>query len=286
MSRIALLTCERLPEPDVDEALTVDALRAAGHAVDLLAWDAPTRPPAYYDACVIRSTWNYIWHEAAFLAFLEAAERDCRLMNPLAAVRWNLHKRYLEQLAAAGVRITPTLWLARGEPATLAGVQARGWRDFVVKPAVSAASFATRRFRADEPAQAALAFLAPLLAERDVMIQPYVPSVERGGERALVWIDGELTHAVAKSPRFSEEDEAVSAALRPTPAERAFAEATLAAVPAAVRDTLLYARIDVFEDGAGGLMLSELELIEPSLFFAQHPPALATFVAAVGRRLG
>ncbi|MFN9969178.1 MAG: hypothetical protein ACK58T_04695, partial [Phycisphaerae bacterium] len=35
-------------------------------------------------------------------------------------------------------------------------------------------------------------------------------AVEGHGERALVWIDGEFTHAVRKSPRFAGNDEQVS----------------------------------------------------------------------------
>ena len=43
---------------------------------------------------------------------------------------------------------------------------------------------------------------APALtaSQRDLLVQPYLPSVEDHGERALVWIDGEFTHAVRKTP--------------------------------------------------------------------------------------
>ena len=37
------------------------------------------------------------------------------------------------------------------------------------------------------------------------------------------------------------------------------------------------------EKEAGHWVLSELEVIEPSLFFVQHPPALARFVDALTR---
>jgi hypothetical protein len=284
-ARLALLTCEALPEPDPDEAITLQALAYAGYDVTMLAWDAPSANPGAFDACILRSTWNYIWHVPAFLAWLERAARASRLWNGLDAVRWNLHKRYLSQLEQGGLAVTPTCWYRQGEPAALEEVQRRGWHDIVIKPAVSAASFATRRFRPHEHAEA-LAFLASLLAERDVMIQPYVATVEVGGERSLVWIDGALSHAVVKQPRFSADQETVSEALTPTPAERDFAERALALVPGPVREQLLYARVDVFADGEGGLLLSELELIEPSLFLEQHPPALAALVAAIDRRMG
>lgn len=89
----------------------------------------------------------------------------------------------------------------------------------VVKPAISAASLHTRRFQIDRDGDLdeGRRFLADLAAERDVMIQPYLPSVETEGERALIWIAGELTHAVRKSPRFSGEDEEVSEAVPTRP---------------------------------------------------------------------
>lgn len=284
MSRIALLTCRELPEPDPDEAITLEAFRAAGHEAQMLAWNAPVQAPSAFDLCIIRSTWDYIWQVGAFDGFLRAAAQGSRLCNPLQTVRWNIHKRYLATLEAAGLPITPTLHVNRGEPCPVEELDARGWGDVVIKPAVSASSFATRRFATDER-HAALAFLRQLTAERDAMVQPYIATVEQGGERALVCIDGELRHAITKTARFKGDEEQVSSARPPSEHEHAFVQQTLACLPAALRDDLLYARVDVFDDGAGGLLLSELELIEPSLYFLQAPEALNAFVAAAERRL-
>jgi hypothetical protein len=52
-----------------------------------------------------------------------------------------------------------------------------------------------------------------------------------------------------------------------------------------LRRELLYARVDVVRDERGALQLMELELLEPSLFLVQHPPALARFAEALARRL-
>jgi hypothetical protein len=96
-----------------------------------------------------------------------------------------------------------------------------------------------------------------------------------------VWIAGEHLHCVRKQPRYSGEEERVSGALEPGPEERALFQRALAALPTAVREDLLYARLDLVPGPDGAPLVSELELIEPSLFLVQHPPALARLVAAL-----
>jgi hypothetical protein len=280
LSRIALVTCRQLPEPDHDEELLLEALHGAGHEAALLAWDYEGADPAEFDLCVPRSCWNYFREPPAFLAFVDRVERTSRMMNPPATVRWNFHKRYLAELEAAGVPIVPTAFLERGASVDLADLLAdRGWSDVVVKPSVSAASFRTRRFSAGDLPDAR-AFLDLLLTERDALVQRYMESVEEEGERALVWIDGELTHAIRKTARFADQHEEVSEALPISKTDRAIAERALGCVA----EELLYARVDVVRDAAGGWLLSELELIEPSLFLQQSPKALARLVAAIGRQ--
>jgi hypothetical protein len=265
---VRLVTCRPIPEPDPDEGPLLAALRAAGLDARVAAWDDPAES---WDGglSVIRSTWDYHHRIDAFLAWVDRAAARSTLLNPAPAVRFSAHKRYLTTLADAGLPVVPTVQLARGASVALADVMAdRGWRDVVVKPAVSCASFRTARFGAGDGAGDG--FLRALLAERDAMVQPYLASVEGHGERAVVWIDGAITHAVRKSPRFGGESETVSEALVPTDDERAAADAFVAHVG---RD-LLYARVDLARDERGRPVLMELELIEPSLFLVQHPPAL------------
>jgi hypothetical protein len=39
MSRVALITCRNIPEPDHDEELLLAALRETGLQAEMLAWD-------------------------------------------------------------------------------------------------------------------------------------------------------------------------------------------------------------------------------------------------------
>jgi hypothetical protein len=101
------------------------------------------------------------------------------------------------------------------------------------------------------------------------------------GERSLVWIDGALSHAIRKSPRFSGDREAITGPFPIADDERAVAEAALA--PYA--DQILYGRCDLARDEHGQPRVMELELVEPSLFFARQPGAAARYVAGLLRRL-
>lgn len=273
MKRVALATCLRPPEPDHDEAPLLAALRARGLEASTLAWDDPKADPAAFDLVVVRSTWNYIHALPEFLAWLRRAAAATRLANPAEVMAWNCDKSYLFELAAAGVPVIPTVSVPRG---TWPALDRLPWEDLVVKPRVGAASFATRRFPPGRKPQAE-AFLRETCSARDMLVQPYVLSVDGHGERSLVWVAGELTHGVRKNPRLAGGDESVSAALAPEADERAFAERVLAPR----RAGLLYARVDVARAEDGTLMLMELELVEPSLFLLQHPPALARLADAV-----
>ncbi len=274
--RIALATCRRLPEPDPDQRPLLDALRSLGADAKMLAWDDPASDCAGFDLCVIRSTWNYHKHLREFLAWARKASRQTKLMNPWKIVRWNSDKIYLKELESSGIRTIPTVFYPRGGKRSLQSILVeRGWTDVVIKPRISASSFMTRRFGCDDLRSAA-DFLAETTAQRHMMIQPYVRSVETRGERSLIYIAGELTHAVRKSPRLAKGLERVSSNIKIDADERRFA---LRAIGPFKKD-ILYARIDVARGDDGGLMLMELELIEPSLFLWHAPRALGLFAHA------
>jgi hypothetical protein len=279
MPSVALVTCLQIPEPDRDQELLLHALRRAGLRAELLAWDDPHGNPGVFDLCVLRSCWNYYRDPERFLSWVADAASRSLLLNPEKIVRWNLHKRYLRELESAGVPTIPTAWFDRGARVDLvATMESRGWDDVVIKPAISASSFRTKRFQIDHVSEGQT-FLEGMVGERDAMVQQYIVDFEGTGERALVWIDGALTHAVRKSPRFAGGDEHVSEALVISDREKELAQRTLSCVEA----ELLYARVDVVNDDDGELLVSEFELMEPSLFLRQSPAALERFVGAVGR---
>ncbi len=117
MPRIALATYDpgSKPSKDRDLPVLVAALRAAGAEAVAAPWDDAGTDWGSYDLVLIRSTWDYSWRPAEFVAWAERAAKATRLANPVQVVRWNTDKRYVGDLAAAGVPVVPTRYLA---PAT------------------------------------------------------------------------------------------------------------------------------------------------------------------------
>lgn len=285
--RLEIATCHTLPEPDPDQPLLLDALDRAGIDARLLAWDAPNQPEPQQPAPVLlRSTWNYPQQPEAFLRWAEACAARAPLWNDLETLRWNIHKKYLLDLYREGFEIVPTVLVARGqqEENLAALMDAKGWDRVVIKPAISAGSFRTcsvDRRDADTTGQEAL---HALCADADALLQPYITSIHDYGERSLVWIDGDITHAIRKSPRFAGQSESVTESACPIQPD----ELRLARAVFASRQHLLYGRLDVVRlssDPLSPLAIMELELIEPSLFLKQSPEALEKFVKAIQSRL-
>lgn len=277
---LRIATTRPLPDPDQDEERLLEALRRQGVEARMALWKDEAERWDSGEPTLIRSTWDYIHSLPRFLDWVKRVDRAGPLWNPAAVVLENAHKRYLLELASEGLPVVPTWLIERGEAVELAvGLQARGWEEFVIKPAVGAGSWSTQRYTLSQIASAEehLAGLSPVV---EVLIQPYLHSVEGHGERAMVAIEGEFTHAVRKSPRFVGMEESVSEAVSLHADERELGERVLALHPG-----LAYARVDVARDARGRPMIMELELIEPSLFLEQNPRALERLALGLRQRL-
>ena len=281
--RIALVTYRRLPELDPDDRPLAEELRRRGHRVAATLWDDGAVAWSSFDVAVLRSTWDYFHRRDEFLAWAERAAAATRLWNPLDLVRWNSHKSYHVEQHRCGATVIPTEIVAAGSTLDVkAHMAAHGWTRAVLKPAVSGDSYRTILVD-DATMGAGQAHAAALLAERDVMIQPYFASVEDPGERCLVYIGGRFSHAVRKRSLFlggrqvGPEGMAVEAEAD----ERAEAARVLRLAGA---EGALYARVDLARDEGGRPCLMELELVEPTLFFLCAPAAAERMADALEAR--
>jgi hypothetical protein len=266
--RVALVTCAEVADLDPDDRLVVAPLAAQEVCAEPVVWDADDVDWSSYDLAVLRSTWDYPGRREQFLAW---AHRVPTLANQADVVAWNTDKRYLAELAAAGLPVVSTTWLAAGKSWTAPRSGA-----YVIKPSVGVGSLDTERYDLGDAKERrrSVAHIERLhRAARDVMIQPYLSSVDHQGETALLFIGGVYSHAVRKGPMLIHGDQGVHSLYRPeeiapreaNAAERAVAERVLAAVPGGP-DRLLYARVDLVPGPDDAPVLLELELTEPSLY--------------------
>lgn len=289
---VALVTAREARGLDEDMPLLEAALHAVGARSQIVDWDDGQIDWASFDIALLRSTWDYTDRLREFLAWVDAAARHTTMLNPPAVVRWNTDKHYLAELARAAVPVVPTTFIEPGESADRALhdflTRHGDASEFVVKPSVGAGSRDTQRHgRAQvEPAVAQAQRL--LSAERSVLLQPYLNSVDRDGETALIYVAGQFSHAIRKGPLLppglaGSPAVGLFAPEKITPRtpgvdELRVADRVLAALPFAAP---LYARIDLIRDAGGAPALLELELTEPSLFFAHATGAAERFTAAV-----
>ncbi|WP_165249588.1 ATP-grasp domain-containing protein [Paludisphaera soli] len=295
MPSAAIATCDQFPSLYEDDRLFADALVRRGWEVAPRVWDDPAVDWGRFDRVVIRSTWWYYENPEAYRAWLETFRAaPGRLWNPPEAVLANVHKGYLLDLERDGIPIVPTVLARAGEKVALGEILARrGWTRAVVKPAISAGAANTWKV-SDDPVDAGPAcfnversgrMLADALADRDMLIQPYLPEIAEGGEWSLVFLGGAFSHALTKAP--AEGDFRVQfrygGMVRPAEPPAGLVEQA-ARVLACVASPLLFARVDgVLRDGR--FLLMELEINEPYLGLAHAPGAadrLADALVALG----
>jgi hypothetical protein len=248
--RIVLAGCPQLPSGDADDAGLVQALRRRGLHAKWLSWDDPDTLRA--DAVILRATSDYAARLDEFVAWTTAV---ANLLNAPAVVVWNADKRYLLDLAQAGVPTVPSAVFGPGERVRLPSAE-----QFVVGPSTGAVG--AQRFT--DPDAALEHAAAMQRQDRSVLVQPYDERVDREGQTALVFLGGKPSHAFTKAAKT----------LRPAEPDFEIWDVGFAALAAgaersniSARD-LLYARVNVV-GGIDDPRLLKLELIAPSLRWMQ-----------------
>lgn len=279
--RIAIATCAGYDDLKVDDELLREAFAARGAEAESVVWDGPDPAWHGYDLCLIRSTWDYHDKHEDFLAWTRRVEAATALRNPAETIAWNSNKAYLRELAAAGVPTVPTVWVEQAEVIEVEAVlRERSWAEAVIKPAVDLGAKNLHRVHAG--AGEAEAALSAALARGTAMVQPFLPSLEAEGELSLIYIDGELSHAVRKHPASG--DFRVQSIWGGTfePASPSAQAIEIGDQALAHRDEApLYARVDLVSGLDQNLCLIELELIEPNLYLSTHPTAAKRLANAV-----
>ena len=248
-----------------DDQFLANALAGRGCRVVAHNWDDAEAEWAAFDAIVLRSCWDYHLRVDEFRAWLQSCV-ELPVWNPAPMVLENIHKRYLLNLRKNGVPVVDTLLIRSGQPCDLEQVlRHAGWRDAVIKPAISATAYQTWATGA-APLAESQARLEQLLDQSDVLIQPFIPEITDQGEYSFVFFSGELSHVVlkqAKAGDFRVQNNFGGRAILVEPARELVRQ--VQKVADGIPPPWLYARIDGVEV-SGRFLVMEIELIEPMLF--------------------
>lgn len=269
MKKIALLTCEAVPElfdfkNAYDDRPLIDLLRHRGVVAEPAIWsDANIHWEQQYDAVIIRSPWDYMYRFADFSAWLQ--QRSIPIFNPPDVIRYNIHKFYLRDFEQQHIPIVPTVFIDKNSACSLAQIaEEKQWGELIVKPAISGGAYHTYRIAAHEINNYQM-LVDKLLLEHDLLIQSFLPEIMTQGEYSLIFFNQQYSHTVQKiaskgdfrvQSKFGGEIKSVE------PSE------VLLSVAQNIIDQqgdMLYARVDLVDTQQTPLLM-ELELIEPHLF--------------------
>jgi glutathione synthase/RimK-type ligase-like ATP-grasp enzyme len=127
--------------------------------------------------------------------------------------------------------------------------------------------------------------------DEEVILQPFVSEIVSEGEIAFVFFEGIFSHAIKQTPKprdFRVQYIHGGTAKKIEPERWMIEEATrmleIALKVQGIEDPLLYARVDCVKRD-NKLVVMELELIEPELYFNHEEDAADNFAACLHGRL-
>ena len=292
MTDVTLLTCQAYFKPDnitpyiqnilFEEQLLKSALENQGLTVDITYWNNPSYDWSKTRSLIFRTIWDYFERFDEFLLWLEEVRHQTQLINSYDLVKWNIDKHYLKELSEKGIKIVPTYFAKKNSQRNLAEIiESQQWKDVVIKPAISASAYKTFKIL-EETVNSNEKLFKDLLNQRDMLVQPFINTIEKFGEASLMVIDGKFTHAILKKAKpgdFRVQDDFGGTVhdYVPTKKEIEFAEMVIEKCKAKP----LYGRVDIIWDNEKNVYLSELEIIEPELWLRNYPKSAQNIAEAV-----
>lgn len=269
-----------------EDGLLKNALERLGLKVVRKDWADPNFDWATTTCAVFRSTWDYFDRFDEFKSWLDKVEPLTKFINPIHQIRWNMDKWYLQDLESKGMNVVETLYLKKGEERSLVQIfKESRFKEAILKPTIAGAARHTYRLNSSTLNEYESIF-ENLIECEDMMLQPFQYNILEKGEVSFVVIGGTYTHSVLKKGKegdFRVQDDFGGTLHEYNPSEE---EITFAEDVAKACDPVpSYARVDVMWDNEGELAVSEVELIEPELWFRRNKNAADRLAEVIASRL-
>ena len=279
--KIALLTCEKLPDLNPEDQKIIPALAQHNIESSAVIWSDKTVNWTDFDYLIFRNTWDYFEKETEFKIWLDHIENlGIKTLNPIEVIKQNIHKFYLREMEQQGITILPTLFIDKTGHLDLAKRIPSHWKKAVIKPAFSAGSYLTEVFDVSNSTEIDQQY-ARIALEKELLVQEFMPQIQTLGETSFIFFNKKFSHAVNKKP--VEGDFRVQSLFGGIytlvhPSQDLIQKAQK--VVDTFKEDLLYARVDgILIDQE--LYLMEVECIEPDLYFDLSENSLERFVASI-----
>ena len=256
-----------------EDGLVKKALEKLGCSVKIIPWDKPFDWSSTHIA-VFRTTWDYFHRFSEFSKWLSIVKTKTTLINSYDQIIWNLDKHYLQELSNKGINIPSSYFIKKNSSESIQKMMTKNkWEKVVLKPTISGAARHTFKIDSSNVADYEQQF-AELIKHEDFMLQEFQENVLTKGEISFMVFGGKFTHAIQKKAKegdFRVQDDFGGSVHSYSANEKEirFCEKVVAALD----PKPIYARVDVIWDNNNNLAVSELELIEPELWFRYQPDA-------------
>ena len=257
-----------------EDELVINALKEKNLSVVKKDWNDSIFDWETTRSILFRSTWDYFDKFELFKKWFNKTKNKCLMINSTETIEWNIDKHYLLDLQEHQIPIPNSEFIKRGSSIDLSLLmQKKNWNEIVVKPTISGAAKNTYRLKEEEIIQFGPTW-EKLIYKEDFIVQEFQNNVISEGEVAMIVIGGKFTHAVLKKAKegdFRVQDDFGGSIAIYNPSEEMVKLAEkctriLTPIPS-------YARVDIIWDNLMELAVSELELIEPELWFRLNPNA-------------
>jgi len=276
-----------LNELQEEDRAIVSAFNDSGHFCRMISWSDSTVNWNEFDIAIIRSTWDYIDRCDEFLNSLKRIdESSCRLLNTYETIKWNSDKRYLTELENYEISTIPVYDLNNFKSDTLNKfLTDHNIESAIIKPIIGGGGKKVIKVNREDIFNK-INELNITEPENKFLLQPLVRSVMLEGEISFVFFNGKLSHTVLKKAASGDYrvNEIYGGSLEltePDISDIYTAQDIMNKIPF---DTL-YARIDMVRYNKK-LVVMELELIEPSLYFSIAPEKIFNIVSATVEKFG